>query len=81
MVSQQTPVPHPLDSIDRFARQFQLTREEAEVVKQAYYLEQGATMFHIINAFTRAAQDPALSSTDAYRLEKAGGYILSMVRS
>ena len=81
MVSQQTPVPHPLDSIDRFARQFQLTQEEAEVVKQAYHQEQGATMFHIINAFTRAAQDPALSFTNAYRLERAGGQIMSLVRS
>ena len=78
MVSQQTPVPYPLDSIDRFARQFQLTREETEVVKQAYNQEQGATMFHIINAFTRAAQDPALSSTHSYRLERAGGQILSL---
>ena len=81
MVSQQTPVTDPEASIERFARQFQLTREEAEVVKQAYHQEQGATMFHIINAFTRAGQDPALSSTDAYRLEKAGGYLLSMVKA
>ena len=81
LVSTQTPVSNPESSIDTFARQFQLTREEAEIVKQAYYLEQGGTMFHIINAFTRAAQDPALSPTDAYRLEKAGGYILGMVKS
>lgn len=81
LVSTQTPVSNPESSIDTFARQFQLTREEAEIVKQAYHLEEGGTMFHVINAFTRAAKDPALSPTDAYRLEKAGGHILGMVKS
>jgi len=81
MMTTRTPVDHPLDSIDRFARQFLLTKEETEIVKAAYHQEQGATMFHIINAFTRAAQDPALSSTNAYRLERAGGQIMSLVRS
>jgi hypothetical protein len=38
-------------------------------------------MFHIINAFTRAAQDRSLSASGAYRLEKAGGAILGMVKS
>jgi len=81
LVSAQTPVDNPEQSIETFARQFQLSHKEAEVVKQAFYLEQGATMFHIIQAFTRAAQNPGLSPTDAYRLEKVGGYILSMVKS
>jgi hypothetical protein len=50
-------------------------------VKRAYYQEQGATMFHIINAFTRAAQDRSLSASSAYRLEKAGGAVLGMVKA
>jgi hypothetical protein len=37
-------------------------------------------MFHVINAFTRAAQDRSLSASGAYRLERAGGQILGMVR-
>jgi hypothetical protein len=36
-------------------------------------MEQGVTMFHIINAFTRAAQDTNLDTLQAYRLESAGG--------
>jgi hypothetical protein len=81
MISTQTPVANPESSIDAFARQFQITQEEAQIVKQAFYQEQGATMFHVIQAFTRAAQFPNLSASDAYRLEKAGGHILGMVKS
>jgi hypothetical protein len=44
-------------------------------------MEQGATMFHVIQAFTRAAQSESLSATDSYRMETAGGTILSMVKS
>ncbi|MBI9086079.1 MAG: DUF932 domain-containing protein [Desulfobacterales bacterium] len=81
MISSQTSVSHPESTIDTFARQFQISQEEAQIVKQAFYLEQGGTMFHIIQAFTRAAQDRSLSASDSYRLEKAGGAILGMVKS
>jgi hypothetical protein len=79
-ISTQTPVSNPESTIETFARQFQITQEEVQIVKQAYYLEEGATMFHVINAFTRAAQDRSLSASGAYRLERAGGQILGMVR-
>jgi len=80
-ISTQTHVDNAESTIDTFARQFQIPQEETQIIKQAYYLEQGATMFHIINAFTRAAQDRSLSASGAYRLEKAGGAILGMVKS
>lgn len=79
-ISTQTLVSNPESTIDTFARQFQIPQEEAQIAKQAYYLEQGATMFHVIQAFTRAAQDGRLSASGAYRLEKAGGQILNLVR-
>ena len=78
-ISMQTPVDNPISTIETFARQFALTQNETEVVKQAFYLEQGGTMFHVINSFTRAAQEPGLSASDVYRLETTGGRILSMV--
>jgi len=81
MISTRTPVDNPESTITSFARQFQISQQETEIVKQAFYLEQGATMFHVIQAFTRAAQDPSLSASDAYRMERAGGTILSMVKS
>ena len=81
MISTQTPVDSPESSIEAFSRQFQITQEETKVIKAAFYQEPGGTMFHIIQAFTRAAQSPGLTATDAYRLEKAGGAILGMVKS
>jgi hypothetical protein len=78
-ISMQTPVDNPISTIETFARQFAITQNETEVVKQAFYLAQGATMFHVINSFTRAAQEPGLSASDAYRLETTGGRILDMV--
>jgi hypothetical protein len=81
MISIQTPVDNPERTIDAFTRQFHISKEETEIVKKAFCLEEGATMFHIINAFTRAAQDKSLSASGSYRLEKAGGAILGMVKS
>ena len=79
-VSMQTPVDNPLRTIETFAKQFQLSQEETEIVRQAYYLEHGATMFHVINAFTRAAQEPVFTAIDAYKLERIGGQILNLVK-
>ncbi|MBC2711136.1 MAG: DUF932 domain-containing protein [Desulfosarcina sp.] len=79
-LSRQSAVDDPIRSIETFSQRFGLSQAETEVVRQAYYLEQGATMFHIINAFTRAAQDEYLDTLQSYRLESAGGQILSLVR-
>jgi hypothetical protein len=80
-ISAETPVDRPEDSIEAFARQFQIPQEQTEIIKHAFYQEPGATMFHIINAFTRAAQNSVLSATDSYQLEKTAGTILGMVKS
>ena len=80
-LSRHETVDDPIRSIETFSQRFGLSQSETEVVRQSYYLEQGATMFHIINAFTRAAQDSNLETLQAYRLEKAGGQILALVKS
>jgi hypothetical protein len=80
-ISAQTAVDNPENSIEAFARQFQIPQEQTEIIKHAYYQEPGATMFHVINAFTRAAQLSVLSATDSYQLEKTAGTILGMVKS
>jgi hypothetical protein len=79
-ISMQTPVDNPLNTIETFAKQFQLSQDETEIVRQAYFLEQGSTMFFVINAFTRAAQASELSALNAYKLERVGGQILSLVK-
>lgn len=79
-ISAETPVGNPESTIDSFARQFQISQKEAQIVKEAFFQEQGATMFHVIQAFTRGAQDGRLTASDAYRLERAGGQILNLVK-
>lgn len=80
MISTKTPVENSLDTIAAFSKQFGLSQAETEVVRQSYNMESGATMFHIINAFTHAAQNPNLSVSESYKLEKAGGQILELVK-
>ena len=70
-----------MQTIGSFNRQFNITRKEAQAIEQAWEIEQGFTMFHVINAYTRAAQDPSLSAEEVYKLERAGGLILSMVKN
>ena len=79
-MSMQTHVDNSLATIALFGRQFQLSQDETEIVKKAYYLEQGATMFHVINAFTSAAREPNLTAIDAYKMERVGGQILGLVK-
>jgi len=78
-MSMQTHVDNPLDTIELFSKQFQLSQDETEIVKKAYYLEEGATMFHVINAFTAAAREPGLTAMDVYKLEKVGGSVLGLI--
>jgi hypothetical protein len=80
-LSQNTAVDDAIQSIEMFSKRFGLSQSETEIVRRSYYLEQGATMFHIINAFTRAAQDDGLDTLQAYRMESAGGQILSLISS
>jgi len=79
-LSRHETVDDPVKSIETFSQRFGLSQSETEVVRQSYYLEPGATMFHLLNSFTRAAQDSNLETLQAYRLEKAGGQILSLVQ-
>jgi hypothetical protein len=80
-ISTQTRLDNPLMTIGSFAKQFQLTKKETEAVTHAWQTEQGMTMFHVINAYTRAAHEGDLTVEEEYRLERIGGIILSMVKS
>ena len=63
-----------------FNRQFLLTEKEQEAVDWGWGWEPGETMFHIINAYTRAAMFNGLPAASSYRLQSVGGQILSMVK-
>jgi hypothetical protein len=79
-ISTQSHLDDPLATIGSFNRQFQITKNEAEAIGQAWEIEPGGTMFQVINAYTRAAKDSSLSSEESYKLERVGGLILSMVK-
>jgi len=80
-ISTQSHIDDPLATIGSFNRQFQITKKEAEAIEHAWQIEHGLTMFNVINAYTRAAQDASLSSEESYKLERVGGLILSMVKN
>jgi hypothetical protein len=80
-ISTQNRVDDPLATIGSFNRQFNITRKEAQAIEQGWEIEPGMTMFHVINAYTRAAQDSGLTAEESYKLERIGGLILSMVKN
>jgi hypothetical protein len=82
LISVNTPVHNPIQSIESFNKRFGLTASEGELVKAAWEREnQGATMWNLIQSYTGAAKEPELAVDVAYRLERVGGQLLSMVKS
>ena len=53
--SLESEVKESIATMKSFNRQFQLGKPEVEAVEWAWPQEQGETMFHIINAYTKAA--------------------------
>jgi hypothetical protein len=50
------------------------------MVKASFAQETGETMWNVIQAYTGSARAPELTVEAAYRLERAGGQILAMVK-
>jgi hypothetical protein len=78
-LSMDSPVDNPEGTIMSFNRQFQLNKIEQEAVDWGYYQDVGETMFHVINAYTKASQYQGLNAESSYKLQKTGGNILAMV--
>ena len=76
----ESRVDDPPATIKAFNRQFSLSEKEQEAVDWGWGWEPGGTMFHIINAYTRAAMFNGLPAASSYRLQSVGGQILSMVK-
>jgi len=79
-ISAGVDVDNPLGTIGSFNRRFQLTKKEGEAVERSWQLEPENTMWSVINAYTRGAQEPELSSEEANKLERVGGQILSLIQ-
>ena len=54
--------------------------EEGEMVKTSWKQEPGDNLWSVIQAYTTSAKVPWLDVEDAYKLEKIGGRILTMVK-
>ena len=78
-LSMESPVDDPLATMNSFNRQFAVSNDEKEALVWAWPYENGNTMFHIVNAYTRAAQMEGLPAESSYRLQKVGGNILGML--
>ena len=77
-LSMASRVEDPSATIQAFNRQFQLAEQEQEAVNWGWLWEPGETMYHIVNAYTRAAMFNGLAAASSYRLQAVGGQILSM---
>ena len=80
VISVNTPVHNPIQTIESFNKRFGLTVSEGELVKASFAQEPGGTMWSVIQAYTGSARSPELAIEAAYRLERAGGQILAMVK-
>jgi hypothetical protein len=80
VISVNSSVHNPHQSIEGFSRRFGLTQAEGQLVKAAWEQEPVQTMWGVIQAFTGAAKAMNLNVEAAYRLERVGGQILAMVK-
>ena len=78
-LSLESPVDDPLGTLERFNKQFALKDPERDAVAWAWPSEAGDTMFHVVNAYTKASQMEGLSAESSYRLQKVGGEVLGML--
>jgi hypothetical protein len=78
-LSMESPVDNPESTLASFNRQFGLNAPEKEAVEWAWQIEMGATMFNVVNTYTRAAQWDELSAESSFRLSRVGGNILGML--
>jgi hypothetical protein len=80
VISVNTQVHNPIQTIESFNKRFGLTQAEGEMVKASFAQETGETMWNVIQAYTGSARSPELTVEAAYRLERVGGQILAMVK-
>lgn len=79
-LSMDSPVEIPESTFNSFNRQFSLNEQEREAVEWGWAHDVGATMFYIIQAYTKGAQHKDLNAESSYKLQRAGGAILNMIK-
>lgn len=79
-LTKESPVENPQATMEAINRRFQLSALERQAVEWGWRHEEGATMFHVIQAYTRGAQHPALPAAEKHHLEQVGGCVLHSVQ-
>jgi hypothetical protein len=71
-------VSQPEQALERVAQRYELAEPESEAVHNAYRREPGETLFHVINALTRAGNDNALPVDSRHKLQSLGGRLTDL---
>ena len=79
LLSLENQADDPLQTLDRFNKQFQLKELEREAVAWAWPQKMKDNMFAVVNTYTRASQMEGLLAESNYRLQRVGGNILGML--
>jgi len=79
-ISMESPVDSAESTMNSLNRQFQLNEQERDAVSWGWAYDVGDTMFHIINAYTKASQHKDLNAESSFKLQRTGGAILNLVK-
>ena len=71
-------VPDIAGTFGRVNERFDLGKPQVQEVETAYQVEPGNRLFDVVNAYTRAANSPALPLPDRAQLQEVGGHIVGM---
>jgi len=75
-----TPVKDTEDTFDKINKKFLLSKLETEATQWGFGQEPGATMYHVINAYTKGAQYQNLQPESIFKLQSTGGAVTGLVR-
>lgn len=65
-------------AFERIVERYQLTKQQHNAITQAYEEEPGVSLYHIINAVTRAGNHPELALEPRRQLQEVGGRMLTL---
>ncbi|MDP8244458.1 MAG: DUF932 domain-containing protein [Candidatus Hinthialibacter antarcticus] len=78
-ISINSPVVDSESTLRSFNSRYGLDKRQIEAVEWAYPQEQGDSMFHIVNTYTKAAQYDPLNAEQSAGLQRTGGMVLAML--
>ena len=73
-------VSEPEKVIETLNKKHQLTKGQSLAVERAWPFEQGSTMFNVVNTYTRAGNDKALSLDGRQKMQRIGGRIVEGIQ-